>query len=551
MDFIHSKNKWSNMEESRAFNLDNLHIIKGEDFCTNYIHSIEDSKKLNNKIEMRIQNYRLDALLLKIHDTFLAENKKHNEFLPETNLDFIAGMMTKYAILNCSIYNGFAPIYDEEISVMFRMIAEYSIYDPEFEKERQLGVNQEERLASLMLRKIGNQVRWDIRYHNILGRTLFLYSEMIKDGKAPTFIKELVNHKFEEKFGLTLIDFIKIGFVLFTGSLRPGGMNREHFEIARMENMLVPNDEIVKKCLEQIACDTDKFKKICNEELIEKDLHAYKFNPLLKYPIIRPWKNTAQGKPKDDKFLAPVPNLVLYRFTTGLYFQLFDIYKEDFSKAFGELFEKYVGDLFVWCKLPGKVLTENDIMALIPKYKGKKPDYVIFCEEGIIFIECKATLYSQDMYEHGLKATKKSCIDQITKAIKQMNEFENQLPLISKLCGVNNTDLKVRKVIISFDNFLGLNEGPFRNWIDRKINEGGIKIDWQILGVEYLEEAQPYLTKGADFLSFLLDMDKKPINKIIEEMKSKTGASYADSILFKYQNTFFNELTKNGELLKN
>lgn len=46
-------------------------------------------------------------------------------------------------------------------------------------------------------------------------------------------------------------------------------------------------------------------------------------------------------------------------------------------------------------------------------------------------------------------------------------------------------------------------------------------------------------------------MDKKPFNKIIEEMKSKTGASYSDSILFKYQKKFFNELTKNGELLKN
>lgn len=538
-------------DENNSFEIDNLRIINGEDFCTNYIHSIEDSKKLKNKIEMRIQNYRLDALLLKIHDAFLAENKKHNIFLSEKNPDFIVGMMAKFAMLNCSVYDGLSPIYDEELSVLFCMIKEYSIYDAEFEKERQLMVDLDERLASLLLRKIGNQARWDIRYHNILGRTLYLYNEMIKDKNAPIFIKELVNHKFEEKFGLPLHDFINIGFTLFAGSLRPGGMDREYFETARKQNMNISNDEIVKKCLEQIACDPNQFKKECNDKLLEEDFHAYKFNPLFKYPIIRPWKNGIQGKPKDDKFIAPVPNLILYRFTTGLYFQLFDIYKLDFSKPFGELFEKYVGELLVWCKLPGKVLTENDIMALIPKYKGKKPDYVIFCEEGVIFIECKATMYSQDMYEHGLKATKKSCIDQITKAIKQMNEFENQLPLISKLCGINYTDLKVRKVIISFDNFLGLNEGPFRNWIDRKKKEEGIKIDWQILGVEYLEEAQPYIAKGADFWSFLMDMDKKPFNKIIEEMKSKTGASYSDSILFKYQKKFFNELTKNGELLKN
>lgn len=531
------------MKGSRAFDIDNLHIIKGEDLCTNYIHSIEDSKKLNNKIEMRIQNYRLDALLLKMHDAFLVENKNHNIFLSEKNPDFIVGMMAKFAMLNCSVYDGLSPVYDEELSVLFCMIKEYSIYDAEFEKERQLMVDSDERLASLLLRKIGNQVRWNIRFPNILGRTLFLFDEMVTDGKAPPFIKKLVNHQFEEKFGLSLLDFIKIGFVLFAGSLKSGGMDREYFEIARKQNMHIPHDEIVKKCLEQVACDTDQFKKECTEKLLEEYLRAYKFNPLFKYPIIRPWKNSNQGKPKDDKFIAPVPSLVLYRFTTGLYFQLFDIYKEDFSKAFGEMFEKYVGELLVWCKLPSNVLTENNIKELIPKYKGKMPDYVIFCNEGIILIECKAAKYTQDMYEHGLKAKAKSCIDQITKAIKQMNEFETQIPLISNFCGVNCKDLKVRKVIISFDDFVGLKEGPFRNWIDKEKKEKGIKIDWQILGVEYLEWAQPYIAKGVNFWSFLIDMDKKPFNKIIDEMKSKTGASYSDSVLFKYQKEFFNDLS--------
>ncbi len=33
-------------------------------------------------------------------------------------------------------------------------------------------------------------------------------------------------------------------------------------------------------------------------------------------------------------------------------------------------------------------------------------------------------------------------------------------------------------------------------------------------------------------------------------MESKTGASYTDGVLSKYENRIFNELTKNGELLK-
>ena len=78
-----------------------------------------------------------------------------------------------------------------------------------------------------------------------------------------------------------------------------------------------------------------------------------------------------------------------------------------------------------------------------------------------------------------------------------------------------------------------------------------VKTDWQILWVWYFEEIQPHITKGADFWSFLVDFKKEPFDKIMKKMKSKTGAGYSNSVLFKYQENFFNELTKNGELLKN
>ncbi len=241
--------------------------------------------------------------------------------------------------------------------------------------------------------------------------------------------------------------------------------------------------------------------------------------------------------------------MVLYRFTTGLYYQLFNTFNETFSTAFGDLFELYIGKLLEWCELPGKFLTENDIKKYLPNYKGKKPDYVVFCDEGVVLIECKATKYTQDMYELGLNAEAKSCIDQVAKAIDQMNEFETQIPSITKACGINYTDLQVHKVIVSFENLLGLKEGPFRNWIDREKREERIKADWQILWVWYLEEIQPHIAKGANLWSFF--NDNKSFDKIIKEMKSKTGAGDTDGVLSKYENKIFNELTKNGELLKN
>jgi len=532
-----------NMIGDDAFEIGDMRFHKSEGST---IQKIEDFRRLNKKIEIKIKLYRLDGLLLKIHETSLKYEDTKN-----INRDFLAGSITKYALLNCSIQSGFTPIYDDEFDELSRIIEECTIYDPEYEKERKFGVNQEERLDSLLLRKFGSQARWDIRPRYMFGRTLFLYDEMVKNEDAPAFIKELVNSKFEEEFGLSLIDFIKIGFLLFAGSKNLGGMTREYFEIARKQNIPIANDKIVKKCLEHVACDPRRFKKICREQESKgEDLHAYKLNPLFEYPMVRPWSGSNQDKPKEDKFIAPVPNLVLYRFTTGLYYQLFNTFREDFSTAFGELFEKYVGKLLEWCKLQEKVFTEGDIKTYLSRYNGKKPDYVVFCDDGVVLIESKATKYTQDMYEHGLKAEAKACISQVAKAINQMNEFETQIPSLSKACGFNYTNLKIQKVIVTFENLIGLQDRPLRNEINRKLKAKRKRGDWKILWVWYLEEAQPYIAKGVDFWSFLKDYDKRPFCEIGEDLRSKIGVSYSDGALSKYEKRVFDELTRNGEIFK-
>jgi len=529
------------MVEDRVLEIGDLRIHKGKEST---ILDIAAFKQLNRRIERKIKLYRLDGLLLKIHETSLKYADTKN-----INRDFLAGSITRYALLNSTIHSGLFPIYDEEYGKLSRMIEECVVYDPESERERNVGVDQEERLASLLLRMIGSQARWHIRPHNMLGRTLFLYDEMVKTGEAPTFINELVKSKFEEEFGVPLLDFIKMGFLLFAKSKEQGGMNREYFEIAWKENMPVPNDEIVKKCLEHVACVPDQFKKICREQESKgEDLHAYKLNPLFEYPLVRPWGSSNRDKPKEDKFIAPVPNLVLYRFTMGLYYQLFNTYQEKFSTAFGELFEKYAGKVLEWCLLQEKVLIENDIKTYLPRYKGKKPDYIVFCDKGVVLIECKATRYTQDMYEQGVKAEAKACIDQIAKAIIQMNEFATQVPSLSKACGFNYTNLKIHKVIITFENLLGLQKGPLKNWIDLKLKVRKIRKNWNILAVTYLEMIQPFMAKGTDFWTFIRDYDKSPFNKIIEDLKSEIGVSYSDGALSTYEKRIFDELTRNGEI---
>lgn len=183
----------------------------------------------------------------------------------------------------------------------------------------------------------------------------------------------------------------------------------------------------------------------------------------------------------------------------------------------------------------------------MPDYEGKKPDWIIFCDEGVIFIECKATKYSQDIYEHGINAKTDSMgfIRQIHTAIVQLNEFEAQISSLSEKCGFGSSTKKVVKLIVSFEPLLGLKKGPIRDWVEEKKKEEGYKMDWNVIWIGELEEIQPYISKGANFWDFLTDFGKKNFELILEEMRLRTGSNYAEGILHKYENKIFDELLIN------
>jgi len=503
----------------------------------------EDLEKLNRKIEYRINCYSLDSLLLMIHDSYLAK-----QFPP-----FIAGMMTKYALLNSDLGHGYSiydendlATYEEEFYKLLEMICGYSVYDPFLDQESEI-MNDQNKWASFILRKIGSQVRWNIPLHNMLGRTIFLYDELAKSDQAPNFIKNLVSKEFEDKFGFPLLDFIKMGFLIFAGSNKPKGLTRKYFEVARTHGVPIVSDEIISKCLEHVTCSPKKFKQLCLEnDYGEEFLRAYKFNPLFSYPLIRPWDRQTKEL-EEDRFIAPIPELVLYRFTTGLYYQFVNNFGLEFNTSFGRLFEQYFGEILKWFNLPGIILSENDIENLLPKYTGKKPDWTILCEYGTIFFECKATKYSQDIYEHGIDAKNDSigCIRHINTAVLQFDEFEEKIPILNKKFGFNYSKKDLLKYIVTFEPLLGLKEGPVRHWFEKGKSKEDSKMDWHVIWIGELEAIQPYITRGASLWNFLKRYWEEDINSLIDEMRSETGSSYVEGILYQYEEKIFDELLKN------
>jgi len=203
--------------------LGDLRVISYEASPENSIKSIQDFLKLDTKINKRLTYYNLRSFLIKIHDMLLEHDESNA--IKEFSFAAIAGIMSKYVILKSDIASGWCPIFYEEFLYFCDMIISCSLYDPKFERKSQ---HSDDDIASLLLRKIGSQARWNIQPHNMWGRTLYIYRDLIRKNCTPD-LSDIVTSKFEKRFGLTIIDFIKLGFIAFCGSQHPGCMNREYF----------------------------------------------------------------------------------------------------------------------------------------------------------------------------------------------------------------------------------------------------------------------------------------------------------------------------------
>ena len=510
-----------------------LRIIPTNIIGVDDIDSPEDAEKVYKYICDRLKLYKLDGLLLKIHDDFL------NNQLPEYR-NFIASMV-KFVLHNSNMYGEFGSISNEEFIDLLRLIISYELYDEEFDKEFK---REPKRAATSYLLKSVEQFQWNRNIRFMLSRTIFLYEELIKEDLAPKFIKNVADSKFKEKFGLTLRDFIKIGAVLWAGSSsHKGGLRRDYLEIARKRGMTVPDDESVKICLRLIVCDPLQFR---TDPLFRK----YNINPLLSRPLVRLWENSEIEEPFDDKFIAPIPDMIMYRITIGIYYQLYNIYGLEFATSFGDLFELYVGKIINGLRLPGRIIPEKDIDSYLPTKgnkgaKTRRPDWIIFSDKGVILIECKAMHYTQDTFERGIDAKNTGWLDQIRKSLDQFDKFEKRIPELCRKLGINYPELKVQRVIISFEPLLGLKKGPLREFIDGKKRR-----DWMLLPIEDLEEIQPYIAKGYDLWTFASEYKNslyEEFHNIIKKMEDETGASDSENMFHPFRTKILDDLLRDVE----
>ena len=473
---------------------------------------------------------------------FLEWNSPANHLEP-----FIVSGIALFACRYCIPSKINQKIQQINIQSITNLVREYLTTDPiAFDKEIQEEFYQSNPIV-LFIRKAYQQFPF---YDNPFGRYAqpkILFHELPKQIQGKPDVPDFnLEAKFQELNGVSLIDFITVGFVTSAVSRGNFTFSQAFFNKARSQGINLPKEQELQLVINQLATDSSQIKNLYNKyQNSDRRFAMYDFNPLFLYPVIRPCKGKQFQRitPNQDFFHAPLPQLIDYRISTGIYYQLFNEYKEDFSKYFGYLFETYVGEVIKNCLTSETLLSETKIRQFYPTNKGKVPDWIVVDSNTLILIECKATRFSRAAQAIASEDVINKSLAQVKKGLKQLNSFINacklKLPELERFQDCNI----FKPVLITFEPLELINSEFFRKHINQLLQEEGIQdLAWQILSVGNLEILQPHLATGIKLTQVLDELWNKTFNEVLDSLCLKTNRSYGDSFSYPQQEELYQKL---------
>ncbi|MBL8631260.1 MAG: hypothetical protein JNM81_16620, partial [Rhodospirillaceae bacterium] len=219
-----------------------------------------------------------------------------------------------------------------------------------------------------------------------------------------------INQICVKKFGVTIKEIFQCGLALLGAFLSRPIIQEDYFRaFAQVTERQIDTNSFVK-----LICKTDReLRAILKKEQRYDSQFAFAYNSLRAFPLVR----LSNGE--SDTFMCPLPTLLFWRFTAGLYYEL--VSEENFGHLFGQSVQKYVGDLAVNA-------FQRDTVTILPEHEyvmGKKrkdsADWIILDQKAALFIECKSKRLSWDT-KTNIEDTKplEKDITQVATAIAQL-----------------------------------------------------------------------------------------------------------------------------------
>ncbi len=499
------------------------------------INSLAELENLELTIKSVLGNLKLGDVL---HSLYLLK-KSSPELRP-----FMMGGAALFAIRFCPPSKTSQLIKNYDIRKIVHISNKYYLADPiTFDKD--LHDKFDENPVFMMLRVVSSQFPFEPGLFSKFSRPAVLFHEIPQELKNLRGIPEFdFDSKFKAITGVSVIDFITIGFVIFSVCRGNFVVSQDYFKKMRKQGINV-SDQSLRAVLNQLIADKSKLVQLYeNRKNPDRRFRMYDFNPLFSYPIIRPCQNKQFSTPDKDFIHAPVPELVASRISSGIFYQMFNKYGTEFSEYFGFVFERYVGLVLEKCLLSSQqLLSESHIRKFYPAKKGKAPDWIIVDGSTVLLFECKATRFSRAAQAIASEDSVNKSLAQVKKGLKQLASFISACQAkISELQKFHHCST-FKPIFVSLEPLFLINSEFFREHINTLLTAERVTgLDWQILSIDELEALQPHIAAGFNLSQVLDELRNKSFNDVHENLISQTNKSFAHSFLYDKQEELYQRL---------
>ena len=515
--------------------------------------------RLEKELRSTFRSFPSDKVLLEVHRAIKESKDPHSPIhavFPPANggfQPFVAAGISAFSIRYSS-----PDRYPEkqvtlaDLAKLYNLVCDFLTADPITTDEEVAKKFDQSNPVFMMLRAVAGQFPFEVDTFASMGQPLLLFGEIPKVvGRKKGVPKFEFSKAFENVTSLSLHDFVVGCFVAWSASSSKNtlGITRSYFEKARTQGINLPDDAGISLLLNSIGADPRRFRQTYDEMKQEdRRFRIYDFNPILTFPILRPWHHHSTKTMQRDRMIAPLPDLIAYRASTGIFYEMFNRYRTEFSEYFGHLFEAYTGRVLEASVSSESLISEHSIRERYPESSGKVPDWVVLDGSIAILIECKATRFSLTALSTGAEESVDYSLKQVLAALRQLHEFRQAV--IEKATGLERFHhcSEIKSVVVTFEPLYLINSVFFRDHINRLLLERDniTGLPWRILSVKELECLQAHLGTGISFAETLTSMEVKNYHQVLQDLQAKTRLTYKDSMIYQFDREMFERLRPDG-----
>lgn len=309
-----------------------------------------------------------------------------------------------------------------------------------------------------------------------------------------------LNSIIEEIFSLSAGEISIIGTALLSKFLKhPASIYPLNVEL---KNLTIHDFD---KFLAHFSTDIVNLKTKLIDEQEYNDQFAYAYNSLRASPIIRMRYN------HDTSIVCPLPTLLYWRFTSGVYYEICNHPK--FDNAFGFSFQRHVGDTLQRAISNYKIYPEQQYQV-----HGQRKDTVDWMIESdaVVFIECKTRRMS---YSGKTTLTEQIIDNEIEKMLMYvMQVYHTILDYKSNLYPnmIYDPDKPIYPLIVTLEDWYFFGDKTYRMLNDK------VKKQFEIEGIsETLLEKSPYSICSIDELDSIAQVvNLVGVNKVFQPKTS-------------------------------